>query len=43
MQNADIKTNCEVDMEWMLLIKEAFEMGITVEEIRAFLKTPKLD
>lgn len=29
----------ELDKEWVALIKKAIKMGITVEEIREFLKS----
>ena len=32
----------ELDREWINLIKEALEIGISVEEIRQFLKDPKM-
>ncbi|MCM2677473.1 anti-repressor SinI family protein [Alkalicoccobacillus plakortidis] len=32
----------ELDKEWSNLIKEALEMGISAEEIRQFLKDPKM-
>lgn len=31
----------ELDQEWVKLITEALELGITIEEIRQFLKEPK--
>ncbi|WP_083465605.1 anti-repressor SinI family protein [Thalassobacillus sp. C254] len=31
----------EVDKEWLELIKEAYECGLTVEEVQNFLNTKK--
>ncbi|RXT04370.1 anti-repressor SinI family protein [Ammoniphilus sp. CFH 90114] len=31
-----------VDQEWVELIREAMELGLTVEEVRAFLMVGKM-
>ncbi|WP_010098555.1 anti-repressor SinI family protein [Ornithinibacillus scapharcae] len=31
----------DLDYEWILLIREAKELGMTIEEIRLFLKEAK--
>lgn len=36
MNNEIVKD--KLDKEWVVLIKEALKMGITMEEIRQFLK-----
>lgn len=33
-----MKTLKQFDVEWILIIKEALELGLSVAEIRAFLK-----
>ncbi|TMU84056.1 DNA-binding anti-repressor SinI [Bacillus sp. BHET2] len=33
-------TNRELDLEWLELIKQALEAGISKQEIREFLDTP---
>jgi DNA-binding transcriptional MerR regulator len=33
-----MKTTKQIDFEWIQLIKEALQLGLTVAEIRAFLK-----
>ena len=32
----------ELDKEWINLMKEALEMGVSVEEIRRFLNNPEV-
>lgn len=34
----DTQTN-EIDLEWLQLIREAIEIGISIEEIKNFFKT----
>lgn len=33
-------SNRELDLEWLELIKQALEAGISTQEIREFLDTP---
>ncbi|RDI41623.1 anti-repressor SinI family protein [Falsibacillus pallidus] len=36
----NVRKSAELDLEWLELIKEALDVGLTKDEIRTFLKSP---
>ncbi|MDD9782693.1 DNA-binding anti-repressor SinI [Priestia megaterium] len=38
-----LKEKVDLEKEWILLMKEAYEMGLTIDEVKKFVQESKLN